>query len=106
MFKARRSSRLLGKQRKSGFTSAKTWMDNRSYMKFQSTKSNPNSNTKANTKPKFKKVTPTNISRFQIWNSQQFTWNQKLLRQPPTLLKERDIIHWQNFRTQKLTFRR
>ena len=79
-------------------------MTNRSYVKFQNSKSNSNSKSNPNPKPKFKKVTPKNIVRFQLWNTQKFTWDQKLLRQQPTLLKEREVIHWQNFRTQKLHF--
>ena len=53
---------------------------------------------------KFKKVTPKNIFRFQLWNHQQHIWNTKLLQRQPILLKERDIINWQHFRTQKLNF--
>ena len=78
-----RRSRLLMRKPTTGFTSTAAWMTNTSYMHQQRSKQR---------KTKFKKVTSKNILRFQLWNHQQHTWNTKLLKQQPTLLKERDII--------------
>ena len=75
-----------------GFQPASAWMSTASYLRQQTRQ------------PKFKKVSPTKISKFQLWNNQSHTWNNRVLKKTPTILTERDIINWQYFKTQKLKF--
>ena len=113
--KTTRSRRQLRKkqtghlgQQQGGFTTGRAWMTNSSFKHMRNTKQNVHHKQQKQNKqkqiPKFKKVTPTNKLRFQLWNNQQYTWHTKLLQQKPILLKKRDIINWQHFRTQKLNF--
>ena len=52
----------------------------------------------------YKTVSPTKIAKFQLWNNQTNTWNERVLKKIPIILTERDLINWQHFRTQKLNF--
>ena len=78
-----------------GFQPASAWMTTTSYLRQQQHQTRKN---------KYKLVSPTKISKFQLWNNQSHTWNARVLKQIPTILNERDIINWQHFKTQKLKF--
>ena len=49
----------------------------------------------------FKRVDPQNVSKFQIWQSNAKSWNDHIISEP-IMINERDIIQWQQFKTQKL----
>ena len=49
----------------------------------------------------FKRVEPKNIKKFQIWQSQAKIWNNRITN-IPIMINERDLIQWQQFKTQKL----
>ena len=53
---------------------------------------------------KYKMVSPTKIAKFQLWNNQTNTWNERVLKKVTIILTEQDLINWQHFRTQKLKF--
>ena len=75
-----------------GFQPASAWMTSTSYLRQQPRRQ------------KYKRVSPTKIAKFQLWNNQSNAWNERVLKKPPTILTERDLINWQHFKTQKLQF--
>ena len=88
-----RKSRRSARQMITGFQPASAWMTTLSYLRQQRPRQH-----------KYKKISPTKIAKFQLWNNQTNTWNNRVLKKPPIILTERDIINWQHFQTQKLQF--
>ena len=49
----------------------------------------------------FKRVEPTNVKTFQLWIPHTKTWSNRIVNSPK-ILNERDLIQWQQFKTQRL----
>ena len=86
---SRPSIGLISMAQKS-FQRASAWNTNQSYLQ----RSHPQ---RQQTPHRFKKVTPKNRVRFQLWSEQQQQWS-KRINSPPKILSERDITNWQHFK--------
>ena len=74
---------------KQGFRPASAWNVNTSYLQ------------KATHFQEFKKVEPKNVKNFQLWNQNAHKWSDRITN-VPKILNERDILKWQQFKTQSL----
>ena len=81
------------------FQRASAWNTNQSYLH----RSHPQQQQQQPQTHKFKKVSPKNKIKFQLWSEHQQQWSNRITS-PPKILTERDISSWQHFRTQRLQY--